>query len=72
MLAVARDRVYGSHACRALRSICDFQVEMKRNVSHSVVSNSCDSLDCSPVGPSLHGILQARILECGAKCHALL
>ena len=32
-------------------------------VSHSVMSNSSDSLDCSPPGSSVHGILQARILE---------
>ena len=31
--------------------------------SHSVVSNSCDPMDCSPPGSSVHGILQARILE---------
>ena len=31
-------------------------------VSHSVVSDSCDFIDCSPPGSS-HGILQARILE---------
>ena len=23
----------------------------------------CDPMDCSPPGPSVHGILQARILE---------
>ena len=23
----------------------------------------CDPMDCSPIGPSVHGILQARILE---------
>ena len=28
-----------------------------------VVSHSCDPLDCSPPGSSVHGILQARILE---------
>ena len=33
------------------------------NVSHSVVSTLCDPMDCSPPGSSLHGILQARILE---------
>ena len=27
------------------------------------MSNSCDSLDCSPPGSSVHDILQARILE---------
>ena len=26
----------------------------------------CDSMDCSPPGSSVHGILQARILEWGA------
>ena len=29
----------------------------------SVVSDSCDLVDCSPPGSSVHGILQARILE---------
>ena len=32
-------------------------------VSHSVVSDSCDPMDCSPPDSSVHGILQARILE---------
>ena len=31
--------------------------------SHSVVSDSCDPMDCSLQGSSVHGILQARILE---------
>ena len=31
--------------------------------SHLVVSNSCDPMDCRPPGSSVHGILQARILE---------
>ena len=31
----------------------------------------CDSMDCSPPGSSVHGILQARILD-GVACHALL
>ena len=29
----------------------------------SVMSNSCDPMDCSPPGSSVHGILQAGILE---------
>jgi len=33
-------------------------------LSHSVVSNSCDPLDCSLPDSSVHGILQARILGC--------
>ena len=31
--------------------------------SHSVVSDSLQPVDCSPPSPSVHGILQARILE---------
>ena len=33
------------------------------NVSHSVVSTLCDPMDYSLPGSSVHGILQARILE---------
>ena len=29
----------------------------------SVVSDSCDPMHCSPAGSSVHGILQARVLE---------
>ena len=32
-------------------------------LSHSVMSNSCNPIDCSPPGSSVHGIFQARILE---------
>ena len=32
-------------------------------LSSYVISNSCDSMDCRPPGPSVHGIFQARILE---------
>ena len=32
-------------------------------VSHSVVSDSVTPMDCSPPGSSVHGILQARILQ---------
>ena len=32
-------------------------------VSHSVMSDLCDPMDYTPPGSSLHGILQARILE---------
>ena len=28
----------------------------------------CDPMDCSPPGSSVHGILQARILESGLPC----
>ena len=33
------------------------------SVSHSAVSDSCDPMNCSPPGSSVHGILQARIPE---------
>ena len=31
--------------------------------SRSIMSDSCDPVDCSPPGSSVHGIFQARILE---------
>ena len=38
--------------------------------SESEVNQSCltlsDPMDCSPPGSSVHGIFQARVLECGA------
>ena len=38
--------------------------------SESEVTQSCltlsDLMDCSLPGPSVHGIFQARVLECGA------
>ena len=34
-----------------------------KSVSCSVISNSCNPVDCSPLGSSVHGILQARKLE---------
>src|SRR5574340_259383 len=33
------------------------------SVSRSVASDSCDPMDCSPPGSTVHGIVQARILE---------
>ena len=40
---------------------------VKRSESESVCHSSClilcDAIDCSPPGSSVHGILQARILE---------
>ena len=43
--------------------IPDQRSNRKWNESHSVVSDSCDPMDCSLPGSSVHGILQARILE---------
>ena len=41
-----------------------------KSKSESEVAQSCptlsDPMDCSPPGPSVHGIFQARVLEWGA------
>ena len=46
---------HGHHVC------CESE-----SVSHSVVSD-CELMDCSPPGFSVHGILQARVLEWVAR-----
>ena len=47
-----------------LENICGMLTHVCTCVlSHSVVSNSCNPMDCSPLGSSGHGILQARLLE---------
>ena len=33
-------------------------------LNQSLMSNSCHSMDCSPLGSSVHGLSEARILEC--------
>ena len=38
-------------------------VKMCKAISHSVMSDSCNPMNCSPLSSSVHGILQARILE---------
>ena len=54
-------------------SFCSFQERIRQpakgfhlvsgeSVSHSVVSMLFDSMNCNPPGPSVHGVLQARIL----------
>ena len=44
-----------------------YKINLKKNESESEVAQSCltlcDPVDCSPPGLSIHGILQARILE---------
>ena len=49
---------------------CHFLLQCMKVKSESEVSQSCptlsDPLNCSPPGSSVHGILQARVLECGA------
>ena len=41
------------------------QVKSEREVVQSCPT-LCDPMDCSPLGSSIHGILQARVLEWGA------
>ena len=39
------------------------KITLKVSVSHAVMSDSCNPMDCSLPGCSVHGILQAKILE---------
>ena len=49
---------------------CHFLLQSMEVKNESEVTQSCptlsDSMDCSPPGSSIHGILQARVLEWGA------
>ena len=49
---------------------CHFLLQCVKVKSESEVTQSCptlsDPMDCSPLGSSVHGILQARVLEWGA------
>ena len=49
---------------------CHFLLQCTKVKSESEVTQSCptlhDPMDCSPPGSSIHGILQARVLEWGA------
>ena len=49
---------------------CHFLLQCMKVKSENEVAQSCptpsDPIDCSPPGPSVHGIFQARVLEWGA------
>ena len=49
---------------------CHFLLQCIKVKSESELAQSCptpsDPMDCSPLGPSVHGIFQARVLEWGA------
>ena len=49
---------------------CHCLLQCRKVKSESEVAQSCltlsDSMDCSPPGSSVHGIVQARVLEWGA------
>ena len=57
-------RLLSSSSISAIRVVSSVYVTFRSHqISHSVVSDSCDPTDCSPPGSSGHGIFQARILE---------
>ena len=49
---------------------CHFLLQCMKVKSESEIAQLCltlsDPMDCSPPGPSVHGIFQARVLEWGA------
>ena len=49
---------------------CHFLLQCRKVKNEREVTQSCstlhDPMDCSPPGPSVHGIFQARVLEWGA------
>jgi len=49
---------------------CHFLLQCRKVKSEREVAQSCltlsDPMDCSPPGPPVHGIFQARVLEWGA------
>ena len=55
---------------------CHFLLQCVKVKSEREVAQSCptlsDPMDCSPPGSSIHGILQARVLEWGANAFSLL
>ena len=58
---------------------CHFPLQCMKVKSESEVAQSCPTLsgpmDCSPLGSSVHGIFQARVLEWGAiafSAHVLI
>ena len=54
-----------SSACRPLANVGPVPQQLVVCVlgDHSIVPDSCDPMDCSPPGSSVHEILQASILE---------
>ena len=54
---------------------CHFLLQCMKVKSESEVAQLCptpsDPMDCSPPGPTVHGIFQARILEWGAIAFSL-
>ena len=55
---------------------CHFLLQCMKVESESEVTQPCltlrDPMDCSPPGSSIHGILQARVLEWGAIAFSIM
>ena len=55
---------------------CHFLLQCMKVKSESEVTQSCltpsDPMDCSPPGSSIHGTLQARVLEWGAIAFSVI
>ena len=55
---------------------CHFLLQCMKVKSESEVAQSCltlsDPMDCSPPSSSIHGIVQARVLEWGASAFSVL
>ena len=72
LLAAPRDFIFfkPSHRGVVLTCISSLFCVLITIESESEVAQSCptvsDPMDCSPPVSSIHGILQARVLECGA------
>ena len=60
-----KNRRLGTNICNP--ELCSlFPLFIAMSVGRSVVSDPCNPMDCNPPVSSVHGILQARTLECVA------
>ena len=54
----------GSHFQAPAHSLAHTRCSIEsESVNFSVLLTLCDLMDCSPPGSSVHGVLQARLLE---------
>ena len=61
--ALLRDHSFYHRTCHRLARSDVLGVENWRRGFLSQIQTLCDPTDCGPPGSSVHGILQARILE---------
>ena len=66
LIAISKKNLIGQNAFQMSENLC-YLIYLMKSESESEVSQSCQTLcnpvDCSPPGFSIHGILQARMLE---------